>query len=454
MEIISKHTKPLHLKLIQKDTPPSHILHKKKNFTIKLSNNNLNVVSGPFEKNSIRKQNTLSQQPVTSEYVSKTESNVYLPKINNNVVFNILNPVDISFGEKGIACNPKTFHKRNTMMPYESTYDTSNNITNTEQNINPKSRQKKEYLKTKTYTQCIKKRKYIKSPSKKLIKFPNVKCSTHSIGEYINAYAVNSFQGYHNKNNFDKVSLILQISKPKEFKFTWPKCSYISLYSGYNNNHCSDFLRENLHHYIIKDEHFPTNPKEAILTGLKKAEQDYNNQSTELAGAYVLLSLVINDILYVGNLGKCKVVISTKGGSTYEELCANREDSKDYKSYLGESINNNNEDEGTILKPRMAVLSLTHSDTDFMIMGSQGLFEQISNRECCEIAWSIINSELYDNIHTLSGAIVDKLIKTAYQKGSKHSITCIFISFKPLKPINVLQSYESKPRLKLKLISC
>ena len=61
-----------------------------------------------------------------------------------------------------------------------------------------------------------------------------------------------------------------------------------------------------------------------------------------MAGAYVLLSLVINDILYVGNLGKCKVVISTKGGSTYEELCANREDSKDYKSYLGESINNNN----------------------------------------------------------------------------------------------------------------
>ena len=64
-------------------------------------------------------------------------------------MFNILNPVDISFGEKGIACNPKTFHKRNTMMPYESTYDTSNNITNTEQNINPKSRQKKVYLKTK-----------------------------------------------------------------------------------------------------------------------------------------------------------------------------------------------------------------------------------------------------------------------------------------------------------------
>ena len=74
------------------------------------------------------------------------------------------------------------------------------------------------YLKTKTYTQCIKKHNYINSPSKKLIKFPNVKCSTHIIGEYINAYAVNSFQGYHNKNNFDKVSLILQISKPKQFK--------------------------------------------------------------------------------------------------------------------------------------------------------------------------------------------------------------------------------------------
>ena len=38
---------------------------------------------------------------------------------------------------------------------------------------------------------------------------------------------------------------------------------------------CSDYLRDNLHHFIIKDSQFPLNPKEAIKKGFQSAEKDF-----------------------------------------------------------------------------------------------------------------------------------------------------------------------------------
>jgi protein phosphatase 2C family protein 2/3 len=38
---------------------------------------------------------------------------------------------------------------------------------------------------------------------------------------------------------------------------------------------CAEFLRDNLHHYVIREDCFPSNPKEAIVRGFRKAEEHF-----------------------------------------------------------------------------------------------------------------------------------------------------------------------------------
>ena len=52
----------------------------------------------------------------------------------------------------------------------------------------------------------------------------------------------------------------------------WPKCSFFGVYDGHGGSACAEFLRDNLHHYVIKEESFPEDPKQSIFKGFAKAE--------------------------------------------------------------------------------------------------------------------------------------------------------------------------------------
>lgn len=82
----------------------------------------------------------------------------------------------------------------------------------------------------------------------------------------IKAYAANSNQGIYRSYNEDRVSIILNIVKPKckEHIEKWPKCAFFGIYDGHGGSLCADFLRDNLHQFIVRDEHFPDRPKLAI----------------------------------------------------------------------------------------------------------------------------------------------------------------------------------------------
>ena len=49
--------------------------------------------------------------------------------------------------------------------------------------------------------------------------------------------------------NEDRVSIILNILKPKNYKKDeeWPTCSFFAVYDGHGGTECADFLRDNLH---------------------------------------------------------------------------------------------------------------------------------------------------------------------------------------------------------------
>ena len=69
------------------------------------------------------------------------------------------------------------------------------------------------------------------------------------------------------------MAIILNILKPpNKDNIIWPNCSFFGIYDGHGGSSCADFLRDNLHQYIIKEDSFPSNPKEALLKGILKAE--------------------------------------------------------------------------------------------------------------------------------------------------------------------------------------
>jgi hypothetical protein len=69
----------------------------------------------------------------------------------------------------------------------------------------------------------------------------------------IAGYAANTNQGQVRDYNEDRVSIILNVIKPNSRQNEeWPKVSFFSIYDGHGGNKCSDFLKENLHHYVCK----------------------------------------------------------------------------------------------------------------------------------------------------------------------------------------------------------
>lgn len=83
------------------------------------------------------------------------------------------------------------------------------------------------------------------------------KCSFKRNG-IVRAYAANTNQGLVRNYNEDRVSIILNIVKPEHRQAEiWPKCSFFGVYDGHGGSACAEFLRDNLHQYVIKEESFP-----------------------------------------------------------------------------------------------------------------------------------------------------------------------------------------------------
>lgn len=115
----------------------------------------------------------------------------------------------------------------------------------------------------------------VPNPDPYTVQLPNfeqTKCSIRKNG-VISGYAANTNQGIIRDYNEDRVSIILNIMKPPSKKCdNWPKCAFFGVFDGHGGYSCADFLRDNLHQFIIRDPEFPENPKQAIINGFRNAE--------------------------------------------------------------------------------------------------------------------------------------------------------------------------------------
>ena len=81
------------------------------------------------------------------------------------------------------------------------------------------------------------------------------KASTKKCG-HIKSYAANTNQGIIREYNEDRVSIILNILKPKNKQFSgeWPQICFFGVFDGHGGAACADYLRDNLHNFVVQNE--------------------------------------------------------------------------------------------------------------------------------------------------------------------------------------------------------
>ena len=316
------------------------------------------------------------------------------------------------------------------------------------------------------------------SVKNKDLNFPNYpipKTSNHEINNIIKSFAVNSYQGLLRNYNEDKVSIILTINKPKNSNIKqWPQCSLFGIYDGHGGSKCSDFLRDNLHNYIVKNEYFPNNPEEALKYAFNKAENEFIEKAIkeeEKSGSCSLVALIINDILYIANCGDSRALISINNGKEFklinnihrpnEESEKNRIINNGGLIYESNSIkriipgrlsvsraigdiNAKIEKFGgkpNVLSPVPEVFKININEPnqkiDFLLLGCDGIFDYLCNKDCIKCIWNVVYDENnnYKNIHDISLNIVNMVIKTALRRRTLDNVTAVFISFENFEKV-------------------
>ena len=95
----------------------------------------------------------------------------------------------------------------------------------------------------------------------------------------IYAFGANTNQGVSRAYNEDRVSIILNAACPKTHNpKTWPKVHFFGVFDGHGGQGCSEYLRNNLHKFVLTNIAFPQNPKLALSNGFKRAEDSFIDQ--------------------------------------------------------------------------------------------------------------------------------------------------------------------------------
>ena len=102
---------------------------------------------------------------------------------------------------------------------------------------------------------------------------------------------------------------------------------------------------------------------------------------------------------------------------------------------------------GTIInKPEIFVYDITSND-DFVVMGCDGIYDDLSNQEIVNAAWYIFKNESknknYD-IHELSGDACDMIIKYAMEKKTSDNLSCVIIGLEGLEKFLKHKSNKDK----------
>lgn len=120
---------------------------------------------------------------------------------------------------------------------------------------------------------------------------------------------------------------------------SWPRWAFFGIFDGHGGTTWSDFLRDNLHFFVVNNKHFPINPRKALIRGFRDAEQHFLWECAEKAdeqrkimqgddspkdkfslkyldwsGSWAIIILIIEEQWYIANVGDSRAILSADMG--------------------------------------------------------------------------------------------------------------------------------------------
>ena len=275
------------------------------------------------------------------------------------------------------------------------------------------------------------------------------KISAKSFG-VITSYAANTNQGIVRDYNEDRVSVIINMNKPKYYTSSspWPRISYFGVFDGHAGNRCAEFMRDNLLNYICNNNYFPHDIPNAIKYGFKKIDEDYlynyafiDHTLIDNSGSCGLILLIIDHLIYIANVGDSRCLGSFKNGKIQKDITLDHKPNTPYekerilknggKIYQTQTPIEDDENfkdkilvgpyrvfpgklsvsrtvgdaEGKITElggnpnvivpaPDIFCFDLQKDDIDFFILGCDGIYDQLYSKDIFKCAWMVINNNL------------------------------------------------------------
>mmetsp|Transcript_31076 Transcript_31076/g.54030 ORF Transcript_31076/g.54030 Transcript_31076/m.54030 type:complete len:422 (+) Transcript_31076:326-1591(+) len=331
------------------------------------------------------------------------------------------------------------------------------------------------------------------TPMFKVPKLLKAVCPLKSNG-LVKSYAANTSIGIVRTYNEDRISISYRIARPKNKLYdNWPTCSWFGLFDGHAGSQCADFLRDNLLHYVVNQDSFPSNPRSAILDGFREAETCFLNYATsvpekvERSGSCAVVVLIVGSTAYVANVGDSRAVLSMDRGLRFENFTNDHkpndpnERARIYShggevyfrtgsSFTSYATGENSEYIVHRVLPGRLSVSRTFGDVDaklahlggkpgvviaepeirvyeirdnydFILMGCDGIFDKLSSSDAIETCWRAMTGEKSaGNFHAHCGTVVNALLTRSMNAVSTDNVTALIIAFK-----NLQNAYKGVP---------
>ena len=453
------------------------------------SNNNNNIIIDN-NNNNYRTNNNINYN--FTNYNQFKNHNIY--SSNQNIINNHINNINFT---PNINISINNFSTRNLIQPNISNNFIFNNSNNQIQSsLNNLNNSLKKIINIDEFLQNSNKIPLSLSfLSQTFPSFEKSKISSKHLG-IIKAYGANTYQGIIRNYNEDRVSIIINMNKPKNFKENfWPKVSFFGIYDGHGGKECAEYLRDNLHKLICESPNFIKNPIEAIKNGFAMAEKDFlmnhaisnfNQTVLNRSGSCALILITIETKIYIANVGDSRAIMSSNkklkeitidhkpneineknriiknGGKVYQTQSplntfnntlihsqiligpfrvfpGRLSVSRTLGDVEAKNVKFGGKSNVVIAVPDVYCFDIVEDDVDFLILGCDGIFDQLSNKDCFDCAWMVFN-EFKDNLHVLCGKVVDLIIKAAMCRKSFDNVTCLVIVVKEYEKFNIVKN--------------
>ncbi|CAG9313709.1 unnamed protein product [Blepharisma stoltei] len=296
--------------------------------------------------------------------------------------------------------------------------------------------------------------------------------SRFSCGKVL-AYAGNTNKGLIRKKNEDRIMIISSVNKPhnKVFEDNWPNCSYFGLFDGHGGNGCSNFLRDNLHQFIIESHHFPLAPHKAINEALARAESEFmkiSKETNDKSGSCAVIALIVGQFCFIANVGDSRALMSgmsgkhvyslttdhkpaepqeqarifQAGGLVYSTTALNK--SKIYRVLPGRlsvsrtigDIEAKNFEMGgnpgvVISTPEIRKFEIK-PEYDFIMLGSDGIFDTLTNRDVVDKAWESIDGLNDENVPSKCARAAEGIILESFKRQTRDNVSTVIIALRNL----------------------